>query len=269
MNVANESVPPYWWRWCGGRCYILFGCYTTDLHLKPQTKNGCEDPLKRQMYWEADPLLDKADTQLQIKFNMLKKWSDMSSLLSCLILGSIRNMGHSALGAADLNLPEHALLLNGIFFFHYELKMSGQSEHPPCCRGLEPSFVWCVPVGLCHLSAVVSWSVGLIWKVNMTHTPNPCPDAGRNAYVLPIGCTRGCQVSAVWLTWSNECHKRRRRSMGTLRHHSQICQAFWRTSGQTLKASVHFRRSMICDSLYMSKGTRFFPCSEWSFWKAS
>ncbi len=70
-------------------------------------------------------------------------------------------MGHSALGAADLDLPERALLLNGICFFHYELKMSGQSEHLPRYRDLEPSFVWWAAVGLCHLSAVVSWSVGL------------------------------------------------------------------------------------------------------------
>lgn len=200
----------------------------------------------------------------------------MSSLLSCLILVSIRNMGHSALGAADLNLPEHALLLNGMFFFHYELKMSGQNilhVTVTWSQALCGGFQWACAI--CqqwfHGLWVLRWhrSAGLIWKVNTTHTPNPCPDAGRNVCVLPIGSTRGCQASAVWLTWSNECHERKQRSMGTLRHHSQICQAFWWTSGQTLKASVHFRRSMFCDSLYTSKGKSVFPCSEWSFWKAS
>lgn len=74
----------------------------------------------------------------------------MNSLLSCVLLASILNMGHSALGAADLDLPEHGLLLNGICFFHYELKMSEQPEHLPRYRNLDPSFVWWAPGGLCH-----------------------------------------------------------------------------------------------------------------------
>lgn len=110
-------------------------------------------------------------------------------------------MGHSALGAAVLDLPEHALLLNGICFFHYELKMSGQSEHPPCYRDLEPSFVWWVAVGLCHLSAVVSWSVGSvltpIWWFVMKGEHDTYTKPISRCRAKFICSTPGCQVSAV------------------------------------------------------------------------
>lgn len=49
---------------------------------------------------------------------MLQKWNQMSSALFLSVIGIwIRNMGHSALGAAVLDLPEYALLLKGICFF--------------------------------------------------------------------------------------------------------------------------------------------------------
>lgn len=72
------------------------------------------------------------------------------------VTGFHTELALTALEAA--HLTEHVLLLNEIFFFSYELKMSGQSEHPPSCCDPEPCFVWWVTLGLCPLSAIVLWS---------------------------------------------------------------------------------------------------------------
>lgn len=151
------------------------GYYTKELHLKPLTKRFWKKKdVETRRYTDKKRLSCKKmtiscligtllDVQLYsyivADINIVCSNSQINSPLSWLsaIGFHFRNMGYSVLGSEDLDLSEHALLLNGIYFFRHELKMSGQSEQLPCYRDLEPSFVWWAPVGLCYLSTVVSW----------------------------------------------------------------------------------------------------------------
>lgn len=115
--IWTQLTSPFWWRWCGRWCYNPFAYYTTELHLKPQTKNGCEDSLTRQMYWQEDTLLQKkrsssclndtllhnADTQLQIKckYSMLQKWNQMSSVLFLSVIGFHSEYGPQCPGSCS------------------------------------------------------------------------------------------------------------------------------------------------------------------------
>lgn len=167
-------------------------------------------------------------------------------------------MGHSALGAADLDLPEHALLLNGICFFPLWIKdvravrTSSTLLWPGAklclmgSSGLVSSVSNAFMVG-----GVLHWnrSGGLWRKMNTV-----CLKMHRahiqmqdNMYeflyweMWPSGVR--CQVSAVWLTWE-EAEK------GVWMLWTPTCRYVrlydYLRSG--LKASVCFR-SMFCPEL--------------------
>lgn len=107
--------------------YISFAYYTAELHLKAEKKK------KILLEWHT----------IKKRLNLAKRCPSQ--------LYSVSNLSddfHSVLtatgvhiGSAHLDLPEHALLLNRICFFRYELKISGRSEQLPSYGDLEHSFL--------------------------------------------------------------------------------------------------------------------------------
>lgn len=120
-------------------------------------------------------------------------WSGMRWIPVLSSIG-ILNMGHSALGAARSRSIRACPPSERNMFFHYELKMSGQSNI------FHVTMTWSLGLfgGLqCACAVCQQWFHGLwVRKMNMTcfkmHRTFICSCTKRS--------TLGCLVSAVWLT---------------------------------------------------------------------
>lgn len=170
-----------------------------------------------------DTLLHNADTQLQIK------WNQMSSVLLLSVIGFHTEFGPQRPGSCSSRSARACPASERNIFFPLWIKdvravrTSSMLPWPGAklclvgCSGLVPSVSSGFMVsGFCTDTDLV------VCDERWTRHISRC----RAKFICS---TPGCQVSAVWLTFSNECHERKRRCMRTLWHISQICQAFWIT----------------------------------------